>query len=277
MYRAQSGDYQLDNNNAADLFGVIWYLQHEVVITNPPKFGITRIMRFKMTTRAPEALYQKGMQFGARYAYDSRECTGPGICEQEYKKYGYFVGCNNLGEWPYPKFDVHYSSGIWYSLPSAGDCAGIPTGANDCTWSHEPAGYITLADLMKASPALKDNGPDDGSLDANWGKVAAAANLFYLLDNPPPAPAPVGMESFTPPVDDSPQADAGGDGVEPDALPGLEPDAAPGLEPNVLDKPPGLAAPLGVGEAPVWDSNARIYLSKMAAPTCDFDWGKFYS
>merc|ERR1719419_2021670 len=75
----------------------------------------------------------------------------------EWSNFGYFVGCNNLGEWPFPTFKVHYPGAIWYSLPGScpsmqfyaetewcekkepgGYCPGEPTGTGDCTWNYCP-------------------------------------------------------------------------------------------------------------------------------------------
>eukprot|EP00972_Heterocapsa_arctica_P026218 3860168-Heterocapsa_arctica.AAC.1 len=42
-YRAQSDVvYEPTNVNMANLAGVMWYMQHEVVILKPRKFSITR-------------------------------------------------------------------------------------------------------------------------------------------------------------------------------------------------------------------------------------------
>lgn len=58
------------------------------------------------------------MNFGIRVAFDSGKCTGPD-CDMDWQDYGYNVGCNNLGEWPFPTYDTHFDGGIWYSLPGA--------------------------------------------------------------------------------------------------------------------------------------------------------------
>ena len=29
----------------------------------------------------------------------------------------YFVGCNNLGSFPFPDYDTHYPEAKWYALP----------------------------------------------------------------------------------------------------------------------------------------------------------------
>lgn len=172
MYRAMAQDDTIHGNvNAATLGGVIWYLHNEVVWQTPRKFAITKIMRIKVKTRAPQPLFQKGMNFGVRYAFDSGMCTGPYSCDKQYFKYGYFVGCNVLGNWPFPDYPVAYV-GNWYSLPGpcnskrhfdaakftfdnktcaelqpGGLCTGAPTGVGNCTWSWEDAGQISVDEL----------------------------------------------------------------------------------------------------------------------------------
>mmetsp|Transcript_53709 Transcript_53709/g.174674 ORF Transcript_53709/g.174674 Transcript_53709/m.174674 type:complete len:288 (-) Transcript_53709:299-1162(-) len=147
-----SASYPPKDVNAANLAGVMWYLQHEVMITDPPKFGITRILRYKVQMRAPAGLLKKGMNFGVRYAYDSQKCTGPGKCDDMYDKYGYFVGCNKFESmYPYPSTAMHFAGGIWYSFPTQGACDASPTGAADCTYSYSwPPEDISLAELRAA-------------------------------------------------------------------------------------------------------------------------------
>lgn len=203
MYRAVKDEaYPPENVNSASLPGVLWYLHHEVVIQAPRKFDIVKILRFKVQMKATEPLVRKNMNFGARFAFDEGENTGPFACGRtetstgpnpsfcngqfseefvknftanytapyEWSQYGYFVGCNNLGEYPFPMFPVNYTGAVWYSLPgtcpskkwnqkSKGDlcmmtdpggfCPGVtPTGAGDCTWNYELAGEITIDELV---------------------------------------------------------------------------------------------------------------------------------
>jgi len=201
MYRAKNDkNYPPENVNTGDLAGVLWYLQHEVVIIWPPKFHITRIVRLKVQTRAPQPLADVGMNFGTRFAFDSGQCTGPYTrghfdCQDTWAKYGYFVGCNNLGDWPYPKFDTQYPRGIWYSLPGVcpsmiwsnmtgecmgkepgGACAGTPTGAGNCTYSYEAAGEITLAELQ--GDRGRSFWDDPLNNETNAWRVAEAASRF---------------------------------------------------------------------------------------------------
>merc|ERR1711933_654124 len=56
-------------------------------------------------------------------------------------RYGYFVGCNKLGQFPYPLSPSHYPGAVWYSLPGLGRCIGPPTGTEHCTFSFTNEGY----------------------------------------------------------------------------------------------------------------------------------------
>mmetsp|Transcript_64410 Transcript_64410/g.168598 ORF Transcript_64410/g.168598 Transcript_64410/m.168598 type:complete len:442 (+) Transcript_64410:100-1425(+) len=167
VYRAFANQtYEAENINVASLPGVLWYLHNEVVVTSPRKFGIMQIKRYKIQTKAPKPLFDLGMNFGVRYAFDFGQCTGPWYCGQMFQKYGFFVGCNNLGDFPFPTFEIYYDDAIWYSLPAAcplkslndhnqqckegwpgGRCSGTPTGTATCTWSLEDAGEIMIDDL----------------------------------------------------------------------------------------------------------------------------------
>jgi len=211
MYRSQSdANYELENVNTGNLAGIMWYIQNEVVsgaygTTN--KFGISRIMRLKVLMRATQPLVDKDMNFGVRVAFDSGKCTGP-KCDMDWSKYGYNVGCNNLGDFPFPKYDTHYEGGIWYSLPGecpsesyldeddqcnarepGGKCSGIPTGDGDCTWNYEHAGEIYLTDLYSNSSKSEFwSGANDAA--ANQQKVKVARDLFEAkYGQDPPAPS----------------------------------------------------------------------------------------
>lgn len=179
MYRAQGvTSYPPENVNMASLAGVMWYLHNEIVGRADwgyrRKFDITRILRYKVQTRAPQTLFEAGMNFGVRFAFDSGQCTGPFSCDEAWQNYGYFVGCNRFGNFtsfPFPNFPVAYQ-GVWYSLPGkcpqmkymdkskagskgedclenqpGGFCQGEPTGAADCTYNFEAAGEISLDEL----------------------------------------------------------------------------------------------------------------------------------
>jgi len=170
VYRAMSDNsYPMENVNAASAGGVMWYLHNEVIIFTPRKFSISRIVRFKVEYRAPKPLYDKGMNFGVRYAYDSGKCTGPGNCGRDYDKYGYFVGCNNVFEYPTAQFSdaKYYPNAVWYAFPGpcfdhsykqhsdwcvrtlpGGACPGTPDGKGDCTYSYEPKGFVTVDEVV---------------------------------------------------------------------------------------------------------------------------------
>lgn len=154
VYRAQSdSEYQLQDTNAANLAGILWYLQHEVVAKVPNTsagqsiLGNLKIVRYNVKYRPPGTLAQAGMNFGVRFAYSNGQCTGPGNCDKKYMQYGNFVGCNNLGEYPYPRFETYYPGGVWYSFPGFGECQGTPTGLEGCTYSFKPAGRLRLSEL----------------------------------------------------------------------------------------------------------------------------------
>jgi hypothetical protein len=169
VYRAQSEKtYNLENVNVANIGGVMWYLGNEIVPDNcQRRFDIRRILRFKLRVRTTPELWAKQMSFGVRYAFDSGECTGPHECKRTWDEYGYVVGCNNLGSFPFPAYETFYPDGIWYSLPGScpsqefskrrpncaqaepgGKCEGEPTGERNCTWSVEPAGEIDIDELV---------------------------------------------------------------------------------------------------------------------------------
>mmetsp|Transcript_93729 Transcript_93729/g.242179 ORF Transcript_93729/g.242179 Transcript_93729/m.242179 type:complete len:391 (+) Transcript_93729:73-1245(+) len=201
MYRSQNDDdYPPKNVNTANAAGVMWYLIHEVMVAQPPKFKISRVLRYKVQSKAPQRLRDAEMNFGVRYAYDSQECTGPGLCAPQYTKWGYFVGCNYLGDFPYPKFVTHFPSGIWYSLPGDGECEGAPTGSFGCTYSYEAAGEATLDEITAAANASRihdiwdlEAANQTGSDKANLAKVDVMHSVFKKkypdvpaeLPNPP--------------------------------------------------------------------------------------------
>lgn len=211
MYRAQNdANYPLENVNAGNLEGIMWYLQNEVLsgVYGPgPKFGITRILRIRVQVRATQPLLDKGMNFGIRVAFDSGKCTGPD-CAMDWHDYGYNVGCNKLGDWPFPTYDTHFEGGIWYSLPGScpslsylhksddsackmnepgGKCSGVPTGAGDCTWNYENAGELQLTELYRET---RERSFWAGNSNAeNRRKVQVAKELFAAKYGPdPPVP-----------------------------------------------------------------------------------------
>lgn len=186
----------------------MWYLQNEVVsgAYGPGvKFGIARILRLKVTMKATQPLLDRKLNFGLRVAFDSAKCAGP-HCEYVWATFGYNVGCNKFGSYPYPAFETHFSGGIWYSLPGqcpsksfmekdahcrsqepGGMCAS-PTGTWNCTWTYENAGELALTELYAGTDAVKfwSNATDDA---ANAKKVEVARDLFAAKYGPDlPAP-----------------------------------------------------------------------------------------
>jgi len=200
----------------------MWYIQNEVVsgaYGQGNKFGISRIVRYKVQTKATQPLLEQRMNFGVRVAFDAGECTGPS-CELSWARYGYNVGCNNLGSYPYPQFDTHYPGGVWYSLPGqcpsmpydsqtaaceeqepGGLCDDIPTGTGTCTWSYTDDGEeISLEELYEHANTTADafwaNADDD---DANSHKLKLAQEVFeqkYGKDEFPNPPCDFNYNDF---------------------------------------------------------------------------------
>jgi len=156
MYRAQSdSDYPMENINAADVLGVLWYLHNEAVSSCPRKNKITRILRLKVTFRKPT------MGF---VAFDSGRCT-VAHCGRLWRSYGFAVGCQDVGygaDYEVGQMGLH---GHWYSLPGAcpsqerlhknatcklaepgGACRSLADSA-DCVYQVEHAGEIRLDEL----------------------------------------------------------------------------------------------------------------------------------
>eukprot|EP00930_Biecheleria_cincta_P045960 TRINITY_DN31682_c0_g1_i1.p1 TRINITY_DN31682_c0_g1~~TRINITY_DN31682_c0_g1_i1.p1 ORF type:complete len:397 (+),score=69.55 TRINITY_DN31682_c0_g1_i1:81-1271(+) len=157
MYRVQSDEsYPFENVNAANVPGILWYLEKEVVRSVcPRKFSITRILRFLVTVHPPKSYPHN---FGEFVAFDQGVCTTP-TCMKGYSKTGYVVGCQN-------QTGVPYRDAVWYSLPGPcpntalterhtshcrhrypGGMCSHPNGENDCTWHAEPAGVVSLSDV----------------------------------------------------------------------------------------------------------------------------------
>lgn len=214
MYRAQSETlYPLENVNTGNLAGTLWYLQNEVISKtwgeeDGLRFGISRIVRYKVQTKATRPLLAAGLNFGTRIAFDSGMCTGP-QCENSKNTYGYYVGCNKLPGYPFPLFPVHYPGAVWYSLfgkcssrpyshrleacevqEPGGLCEGEPTGTFNCTYSYENDGQITLEELyMSAGLGAEAFWANPNDEAANLRKITAAKALFdrkYGPDLPEP-------------------------------------------------------------------------------------------
>eukprot|EP00451_Oxyrrhis_marina_P016664 CAMPEP_0204332174 /NCGR_PEP_ID=MMETSP0469-20131031/16263_1 /ASSEMBLY_ACC=CAM_ASM_000384 /TAXON_ID=2969 /ORGANISM="Oxyrrhis marina" /LENGTH=359 /DNA_ID=CAMNT_0051315285 /DNA_START=27 /DNA_END=1106 /DNA_ORIENTATION=+ len=229
MYRAQNDeDYPLDNNNAASLEGVVWYVHNEVVrLSCPRHYNITRIKRFKITMEnTPELFAERSSQFGPFVAMDKASCTVPD-CSSLWDKYGYITGCQKQTSGTGQYYGLKT---IWYSLVGAcpempfdqktdeckkehpgGQCSS-PDGSKTCTWKYEPAGEISLDELEGIDDYAKfcsdgnreyvpetDKGVGcsfwDGLQDpeANAKRVKAAAALFLkkFPDMPLTTPTPL--------------------------------------------------------------------------------------
>merc|ERR1719323_113438 len=168
MAKGALEQYPFGNINTGNMAGVMWYLQNEVVteysgpMACPRKFNISEIHRFRVRVKATNALANEGHQFGVRFAYDRGQCVGRCFphnectcteeCDEKFTKYGFVVGCNNFYDnYPFPDMQTTYPSGVWYSLPIEGKCDEA-TGAHNCTWSWEAAGFVTLSELESEFP-----------------------------------------------------------------------------------------------------------------------------
>lgn len=141
--------------------------------------------------RAPPRLLEKNMNFGVRFAYDGGRCTGPADCGPLYRKYGHFAGCNRFPSlYPFPNKPNEYPDGVWFSFPGAGECNGIPTGGDDCTYSYTwPPQQIRLTDLRRKGN--RNFWSDRYNQAAGREKVKAVENLFaqrYPGTKPIPEP-----------------------------------------------------------------------------------------
>jgi hypothetical protein len=195
MYRsvAEGQDMPFTAVNTGNLAGVMWYLHNEVVVLQPRKFDIDRILRLRVKVTAPERLIARGMHFGVRFAYDSGVCTGAGkkqewqgegSCEPFYEKYGRFIGCNRLNFYPFPMasqgFPVHYPGARWYSLPEKAFCGLgdiLPTGAEDCMYSVQHAGEISVSEL--GGIQNYDEFVRSGGHEYTWEKDTGTNNEFW--------------------------------------------------------------------------------------------------
>jgi hypothetical protein len=185
-YRVQNDmSYDPVNQNMANLAGSMWYLHNEIVTqlerhgrTCTRRFGKTKIQRFKITYKPTQPLIQRGINFGSRVAFDSCKNTGDacsnnvlgkGHESDQYKKFGYIVGCQRLGSntgcnFPACPNDKNiagcapgksgsegltYPNPVWFSFP--GYCPKLtctqknvrlgPRGGNQWCARREPGGY----------------------------------------------------------------------------------------------------------------------------------------
>lgn len=187
MYRAQSEkNYPMRNVNLADLAGVLWYLHNEIV-GFPDKehgirhFGITRIIRFKVTVLNPPDFWQTHqVKWGPFTAFGAGKCSVPN-CESIWRKYGGLVGCQTAdkkvaayeSKWQTMPTGVNgctkCNAPLWFSLPGpcpaheygakpadciwdspGGECGkgAEVTGAKDCTYTTKWYGEVTLDEML---------------------------------------------------------------------------------------------------------------------------------
>jgi len=205
MYRASNMEEAREEPgevNTGNLDGVVWYLMNEVVTMYtegprcPRKFNISRVSRYKVKTRATKELYQTGMNFGVRFSYDfgmcmgrcfgGNMCTGADDCRVHYETFGFNPGCNNFWDmYPFPDFKTPAPGGIWYSLPLSGRCEGEPTGARNCTWSFEDAGWVSLEDVEATRPGGDNCCPSDRCTsfwDRQFDDGATSDRVRSILD-----------------------------------------------------------------------------------------------
>jgi len=127
MYRAADDkSYHIQSANAANLEGLMWYLQNEVVISCPRKLNISRIKRYVVTMKNPETLFAGDLhsQFGQMVQFDQGRCTwNSSQCSGLWDTYGYAVGCQpmNTASEALPNY-AEPNKPAWYSLP--GKCPG---------------------------------------------------------------------------------------------------------------------------------------------------------
>ena len=181
VYRAQNEeDYHIENNNLANVAGVLKFTHSEVVTFQERlpgergergectrHFGVTRISRFLLRMKNPDIVTfgELRPQFAPFVAFDKGQCTScVGQDSDLWSRYGgYVVGCQTqMNE------DFVYPSATWYSLPGrcpssqygfktdectrrqpGGECPrGVtPDGSPTCTWSLEHKGDVRLDEL----------------------------------------------------------------------------------------------------------------------------------
>lgn len=136
MYRAVSeASYKLENVNLANLPGVLAYLHHEVVCNGgcpQRKFGIVRVLRFKMTVQATNDAY--------------RSCAlDPGACEFVRPPFRNGRGAGSVGHqfMRFIGFDRGKRAWAPKGLPSVG-CASVELTHRFYNHSYAGATYYSL-------------------------------------------------------------------------------------------------------------------------------------
>jgi len=168
MYRAvndQTYNSGLDNTNAGNLAGVLWYL-HQTVVWTCPRFNqITKIVRYEVEVKNTQVNYDQGgsrqSQFGHFEAFIDGVVQGHDESLSRFKQYGYTAGCQNV--------IANYTNSIWYSLPghcpnntdkNAVNCSkdypggmcgpekkgkdSLPNGNKTCTWKAKYVDEISV-------------------------------------------------------------------------------------------------------------------------------------
>jgi len=165
MYRAVTDNHYnhgLDNTDAANLAGTLYYVAKNVVrgMSCPRHNDITKIVRYEVEVKNTAQNFEfRNTQFG-HFVYFTKGVLADPQALELFNKYGYTAGCQAVVQ-------ANYSDSIWYSLPGAcpnstnkdsnctleypggmcGSCNGsevTPVGNSTCTWNARFMGEITL-------------------------------------------------------------------------------------------------------------------------------------
>jgi len=195
MYRAQSrSSYPLENVNAADLAGVMWYIHNEVVLSTPRKYHIDRIKRFKVTVKNTREFWNVHHRlFGPFLAFDAAKCTtmdhGNSVCEDCYGKYGFIVGCQpkDLGTCSGYLSDTQTTyncepgsdecrAPLWYSLPGPCPLEGMSNLDIDANMASQDVNSYKSMDCRQRMPGGRCLHPT-GAPDCTYS-VQEAGEIF---------------------------------------------------------------------------------------------------
>ncbi|CAE7682685.1 unnamed protein product [Symbiodinium pilosum] len=165
MYRASGPEWPRQLNLSVDmgsLGGVMWYLHNDVVTHCPRKFGIDRILRYYVTMKPTQALYQQGVLFDSYAEFLQGKVTDRTLQANHWSQYGYNVGCVRLDA---NRAVARYQDVVWYSLPGRcpsrdfasktekcafaepGGFCDKPNGTSTCTWNAIFAGEVFLDEV----------------------------------------------------------------------------------------------------------------------------------
>ncbi|CAE7680253.1 unnamed protein product [Symbiodinium sp. CCMP2592] len=138
----------LQNVNMANLPGVMWYLHSEVVGHCPRKFGIVRILRYKITMKPTPELERTGHPFAHLCHFDSGACTGPQQSLDEYQK---SLGMDLLSavtdRITTTLLTDRPPGTAFLAIEKGGLCKQGEPWSKTCTWRREYAGEISLDEL----------------------------------------------------------------------------------------------------------------------------------